>query len=79
MYSTKRSAVKERLTQIAREELKWKELPQGLLKDTLDSMQMLSLVVAVEDAFEVIFAPEDEASVQSIEDLVTLIMTKLNQ
>ena len=47
--------------------------------DQLDSVQRLTLVVAIEDHFKICFEPEDEAQVHSLEDLVTMIEAKLSE
>ena len=52
-------------------------LPTGDLGAHLDSVQRLSLVVAIEDHFEICFDPEDEEGVQTLDDVVALVHGKL--
>ena len=52
-------------------------LPVGELADSLDSVQRLTLVVALEDRFEICFDPEDEAEVRTMDDVLALIRQKL--
>ena len=67
------------LKDIVRSELDWKQdtLPKGSLAEQLDSIQRLSLMVAIEDHFTIIFSPEDEEKVDTIDDLIKLIEIKL--
>lgn len=71
--------IREGLRSIAAEELDWdEELPRGPLSSHFDSMQLMTLVVAVEDRFEVILEPEDEEAIETIDDLVETIERKRN-
>jgi acyl carrier protein len=54
-------------------------LPEGDLADQLDSMQRLTLVVAIEDRFLICFEPEDEVGVVTLQDLVATIQVKLQE
>jgi len=70
--------IRERLAELVRTELRIEgALPQGTLADHLDSVQRLTLVVAIEDAFRICLLPEDEAAIVTMEDVVSLIHTKL--
>ena len=51
----------------------------GDLSENLDSMQRLSLVVAIEDHYEICFDPEDEQGTLTFQDVVTLVQRKLQQ
>ncbi len=42
----------------------------------LDSLQILALVTAVEDHFEVILTPDDAAGTRSLADLVRLVVRR---
>ena len=46
------------------------------LSEQLDSMQRLSLMVAIEDHFEIIFDPEEEEELTDVSSLVELICHK---
>lgn len=52
------------------------ELPAGELGLHFDSMQLLTLLVAVEDHFEIVLEPDDEARIQTVGDIVALIQEK---
>ena len=68
------------LKNIVKEELDWeKDLPTGSLSQALDSMQKMSLVVAIEDRFHICFEPEEEESIDSVEELVEFIQQKLSK
>ena len=49
----------------------------GDLADALDSVQRLTLVVAIEDHFQISFDPEDEGDARTIDGVVSLVMRKL--
>ena len=53
------------------------KMPTGNLAENLDSVQRLTLVVAIEDHFEICFEPEDEEQVETLNDVVRLIQGKL--
>jgi acyl carrier protein len=53
------------------------DLPDGDLATHLDSVQRLTLVVAIEDHFKVCFDPEDEEQVETLDDVIQLIQRKL--
>ena len=72
--------IHQELARIASEELGWSEaLPSGELSTALDSMQRLSLVVEIEDRFEICFEPDEENELQTLDDVITLIAAKLQQ
>ena len=67
------------LQKIAKEELRYEgPLPDGDLAEVLDSVQRLTLVVAVEDNFRICLDPEDEQLVRTLEDVVRLVEKKLS-
>lgn len=71
--------IRDILTKIVHTELRWEgELPVGSLAEQLDSIQRLSLMVALEDHFEVIFSPEDDEKIDTIDDLIQLIKERTN-
>lgn len=47
------------------------------LAEHLDSVERLTLVVAIEDRFEICFEPEDEDQVHTLGDVLRLLETKL--
>ena len=53
-------------------------LPTGELAATLDSIQRLTLMVAIEDHFQICFEPEEEEALTGIDDLVVLILEKVD-
>jgi len=50
--------------------------PDEPLAERLDSLQLLSLVVAVEDRFRVILGEEDAAATRSLADLARLVVSR---
>ena len=46
------------------------------LSEQLDSMQRLSLMVAIEDHFEIIFEPEEEQEITGVQSLLEMIELK---
>ena len=73
------AAVKAAIEEIARRELHIQgELTGGDLSELLDSIQRLTLVVAIEDHFEVVLEPEEEATITTIDDVARLVAGKLS-
>ena len=52
-------------------------LPEGDLSESLDSVQRLQLVVAIEDHYEIAFGEEDDAAVHTLDDVVKLVAAHL--
>lgn len=70
--------IRAALQAIARQELALDgELPDGDLSGQLDSVQLLTLVVGIEDRFEIVLEPEDEAGLRTVDDVVSVIQAKL--
>jgi len=70
--------IRATLRAIAVHELDWTDpLPSGSLAEALDSLQRMTLVVAVEDRFAICLEPPDEAAIDTIADLVAVIRAKL--
>lgn len=71
-------ALRARILELARTQLHLaEELPPGELAASLDSVQRLTLVVAIEDEWEICFEPEDEAGVTTLDEVVGLLRAKL--
>lgn len=71
---TSLASIRKKLEQIVSEELDWTNgIPSGSLSNELDSVQRLSLIVAIEDTFKICFDPEDEETIDSIDDLCNCI------
>ena len=70
--------IRTELQQLVLEKLRLTELNEGDLAEQLDSVQRLTLVVAIEDHFEVCFDPEDEERIRSFDDIVAVIHAKLS-
>lgn len=70
------SEIRETLARLGRG-VQLAELPDGELASSLDSVQRLSLVVAIEDHFHVVFSPEDEERIRTVDELVAAIGQKL--
>jgi len=75
-----RQQIQEELSTVVIRELKLEgALKPGDLADQLDSVQRLTLVVAIEDHFRVCFDPNDEEQIHDVKDLVSLIHRKLGE
>ena len=80
MTSTQHQTIRQTLIELAQRELQLtKELKDTTLSTQLDSMQRLSLVVAIEDHFKICFDPEDEEEIDTISQVVDLIVRKLSE
>ncbi len=66
------------ILRLAQEELRLGPLPAtGVpLAEQLDSLALLSLVVAVEDRFRVALSDDDAATTRSLEDLARLVAAR---
>ena len=69
--------IREALAALAKDNLDGAELPDGPLDAHLDSVQRLTLVVSVEDHFEICFEPEDVEQVSTADDVVRIITRHL--
>ena len=75
--SHKATTISETILRMAKEILGVEEIPAGNIRETLDSMNRLALMVEIEDHFLIVFEPEEEDAIQSFEDLVTCIEQKI--
>ena len=72
--------VRNDLAQLVKTKLRYDgPLDEGELADKLDSVQRLTLVVAIEDHFKICFDPEDEEQIRDLQDLLRLICLKLEE
>ena len=72
--------VRNDLAQLVKTKLRYEgPLDEGELADKLDSVQRLTLVVAIEDHFKICFEPEDEEQIRDLQDLLRLICLKLEE
>ncbi len=72
--------VREVVERLAVETLRRSEpLPEGDLAEVLDSVDRLALVVAIEDHYEISFDDDDDAGVRTADDVVRIILHKLNE
>ena len=70
--------IQQILSDLARTELgRDSDLPAGPLSAHLDSVQRLTLVVAIEDRFRICFEPEEEEAAETVLDVVRIIQSKL--
>jgi acyl carrier protein len=73
------AAVAREIVRIAREELRLEGEPPGPdepLAESLDSLALLGLVVAVEDRFCVVLADEEAAGARTLADLARLVAAR---
>lgn len=72
-----RDEIREAVEEVAREALRWEgPLPEGDLAHALDSLQRLTLAVAIEDRFEICLDEEAEAAIVSLDGLVDLVVSR---
>lgn len=66
------------IVRIAREDLGFEGEPPGgaALASALDSLQLLSLVVAVEDRFRIVLGDDDAAATRTLADLARLVVAR---
>ena len=70
--------IRTTISTIISEELGWKTpVPDGDLSEHLDSIQKFSLVVAIEDHYEICFEPEEGEQIISFEHVIDLVHKKL--
>ncbi len=79
MMTPAEGAVAREIRRLARDDLglAWEAPDDAPLAGDLDSLALLSLVVAVEDRFRVRIAEEDTAGARSLEDLARIVGAKL--
>jgi acyl carrier protein len=73
------SAVAGEILRIVRDELGLSgavPAPDAALASALDSLQLLSLVVAVEDRFRIVIEDDDAAGTRSLADLARLVLSR---
>jgi acyl carrier protein len=71
--------VADEIVRLAREELRLEGEPpprDAPLVGQLDSLALLSLVVAVEDRFRIVLADDDTAGARTLEDLARLVAAR---
>ena len=73
--SEQEARVAAEILRIAREELRLEgeHAPGEALAARLDSLALLSLVVAIEDRFRLVLSEDDAAGTRSLEDLSRLV------
>lgn len=73
--------VRAEILRIARKELglKGEVAPDADLSEQLDSVQRLSLVVEIEDRFEVCFEADDDAQVRTLDDAAAIVLARLGE
>ena len=71
-----RAEITTQVHQILSDEISDFTLGQQGLED-LDSVQKLTLVVAIEDHFEICFDPEREDSLETLDDVITYLEEQL--
>ena len=73
------TAVAREIVRIAREQLRLEgdpPAPDEPLAETLDSLALLGLVVAVEDRFHVILGDDDAAGARTLADLARIVAAR---
>ena len=72
-------AIRRDIETIAQKELRTDEPLGGgvVLAEHLDSIRRRSLVVAIEDHFEICFEPEDDEAAVTLDDVVRIVTERL--
>ena len=73
------SRAAEEILRLARDELGYRgplEAGSAPLAGQLDSLVLLSLVVAVEDRFRIVLADDDAATTRTLQDLARLVAAR---
>lgn len=65
--------LRETLLHIARQSTGLEQVPAGDLAEALDSVQRLTLVVAIEDHLKISFSPEDDEEIRTFDDLLVRV------
>ncbi|MFT6143703.1 MAG: acyl carrier protein [Myxococcota bacterium] len=72
-------SVRDQVIEIAKAELGAAAPSESAqLADSLDSVQRLQLVVAIEDHFEICFEPEDDEAVHTLDDVARVVTERLS-
>ena len=72
--------VRRAIEEVARASLRWEgALPDGDLSQALDSLQRLTLAVAIEDRFQICLDEEAERSISTVDALVDLVVDLVNR
>jgi len=77
MNASLNQEIAQTVKNMAREILNVSEMPNVPIREAFDSMNRLSLMVAIEDHFLIAFEPEEEDAIDSLEDLIQCIAQKL--
>ena len=77
--STRREEVRAAILALAASELDLAQAPDDStdLAESLDSIQRLSLVVSIEDHFEVCFEPEDDETIRTLGQAIDAVVRLL--
>ena len=65
--------LRETLLRIARQSTGLEQIPAGELTEALDSVQRLTLVVAIEDHFKISFSPQDDEEIRTFDELLARV------
>lgn len=77
MNAVSKEMIANTVKEMAQKILGVTEMPKGSIREALDSMNRLALMVEIEDHFLIAFEPEEEDAIENFEDLVQCIALKL--
>ncbi len=78
MTDISKDEIRTTLAQLLVDELHWEgDLPTGELAGALDSVGLLTLVVAIEDHFAICFDEADEQAITTVEQLVDIVQERV--
>ena len=71
-------SIRKTIQSLVQEELGWtQEIPKENLSGYLDSIQRLNLLVCIEDHYRIAFEEEEDHSIDTLEQLIGLILHKV--
>ena len=73
-----KESIRKTIQSLVHEELGWtQEIPKENLSGYLDSIQRLNLLVCIEDHYRIAFEEEEDHSIDTLEQLIGLILHKI--
>lgn len=73
-----KESIRKTIQSLVQEELGWtQEIPKENLSGYLDSIQRLNLLVCIEDHYRIAFEEEEDHSIDTLEQLIGLILHKV--
>ena len=72
--------IRAKIIELVTHDLGWQDsVPEGDLSEHLDSIQKFSMVVAIEDHYEICFEPEEGEQIIDLDGVAKLVQKKLKE